>query len=194
MKTVYICHPLTASTLEGIEANRKRAAVWAAWALTVEGVSPVCSWITLTGVLPETPENRRLGLEADKAQVALCSEIWLCGGRISNGMREEMSVAKRIVDLTHLGEWPPGYEPKIADTDPAPKDEASANLVWDGSIGATAKCACGVTTEIQDLYFDSLIECMVCHRVWRPLPKIACAQLAEKEAADFLDRYYGGKR
>lgn len=124
MKVVYIAHPFTAPTREGMEANRKRAAVWAAWALTTQGVSPVCSWIVLTGVIPETTESRRLGLEADKAQVALCSEIWLVGGRISNGMREEMGPAKRIVDLTHLGAWPPGYKPELADTDPAPATSA----------------------------------------------------------------------
>ncbi len=124
MKVVYIAHPFTAPTREGMEANRSRAAAWVAWALTEQGVSPICSWIVLTGVIPETPKSRQLGLEADKAQVALCSEIWLVGGRISNGMREEMSAAKRIVDLTHLGEWPPGYKPELADTDPAPAPSA----------------------------------------------------------------------
>jgi hypothetical protein len=102
-----LAHPLSAPTQEGIDENRRRAALWAAWALTVCGVSPVCSWIVLTGVLPETSENRRLGLEADKAQVALCDELWYVGGRISSGMREEATVAKKIVDLTHLGERPP---------------------------------------------------------------------------------------
>ena len=125
MKVIYIAHPLSAPTLEGIEANRRRAAKWAAWAATTQGVSPVCSWITLTGELPETPENRRLGLEIDKAQVALCAEIWLVGGRVSKGMAIEASVSRKVVDLTHLGEWPPGYAPEptpetLADTDPAP--------------------------------------------------------------------------
>ena len=111
MRVIYLAHPFTAPTREGMEANRKRAAVWAAWALTVKGVSPVCSWIVLTGVLPETPESRRLGLEADKAQVRLCEEIWLVGGRVSSGMATEESAAKKVVNLTHLGEWPPGYDP-----------------------------------------------------------------------------------
>lgn len=110
MRVVYIAAPLSAPTPEGIEANRHRAALWAAWALTEYDVSPVCSWIVLTGILPETPANRKLGLAADKAQVALCDECWLVGGRVSSGMAEEASVAKKVVDLTHLGEWPPGYE------------------------------------------------------------------------------------
>lgn len=112
MRVVYIAAPLSAPTPEGIEANRHRAALWAAWALTEYDVSPVCSWIVLTGILPETPANRKLGLAADKAQVALCDECWLVGGRVSSGMAEEASVAKKVVDLTHLGEWPPGYKPE----------------------------------------------------------------------------------
>ena len=110
MKVIYLAHPFTAPTREGMEANRKRAAVWVAWALTVRGVSPVCSWIVLTGVLPETLESRRLGLEADKAQVRLCEEIWHVGGKVTSGMATEESAAKKVVDLTHLGEWPPGYD------------------------------------------------------------------------------------
>lgn len=121
MKVIYLAHPLTAPTREGIEENRKRASAWAAWALNEHGVSPVCSWIVLTGVLEETPENRAKGLAADKAQVRLCEEIWLVGGRVSSGMREEIEHAKKVVDLTHLGEWPPGYR----DTEPAPAVEGA---------------------------------------------------------------------
>lgn len=118
MKVIYLAHPLTAPTREGIEANRRRAAAWAAWA-AMQDVSPVCSWIVLTGELEETPENRRLGLEIDKAQVARCDELWFVGGRVSSGMAIEASVAKKVVDLTHLGEWPPGYDPeKDVKTDP----------------------------------------------------------------------------
>lgn len=123
MRVIYLAHALTAPTREGIEANRTRAAQWAAWAATTQNVSPVCSWIVLTGVLPETPENRKLGLEIDKAQVKVCEELWFVGGRVTSGMAIEASVAKKVVDLTHLGEWPPGYEPaRVADTDPAPSD------------------------------------------------------------------------
>ena len=117
MKVIYLAHPFTAPTREGMEANRKRAAVWVAWALTVKGVSPVCSWIVLTGVLPETPESRRLGLEADKAQVRLCDQIWLVGGRVSSGMAEERDAAiargVEVVDFTHLGPFAPGAPAEI---------------------------------------------------------------------------------
>lgn len=125
MKVVYIAHGFSAPTIEEMSANRARAAKWVAWAAVTQDVSPVCSWIVLTAELPETPGMRTLGLEIDKAQVKRCDEIWMCGGRVTSGMAIEASVAKKVVDLTHLGEWPPGYEPsRTADTDPAPPDAA----------------------------------------------------------------------
>lgn len=125
MKVVYIACAFSAPTLEEMNANRARAAKWVAWAAVTQNVSPVCSWIVLTGELPETPEMRKLGLEIDKAQVKRCDELWHVGGRVSSGMAIEASVAKKVVDLTHLGEWPPGYEPgRTADTEPAPPDAA----------------------------------------------------------------------
>lgn len=61
--------------------------------------------------IEQTPENRELGLQIDEAQVELCSEIWLCGGRISSGMQREIDKAiargVKVVDLTHFGALPP---------------------------------------------------------------------------------------
>jgi hypothetical protein len=111
VKIVYIAHALSAPTREGIEENRRRASLWAAWAAVSEGVSPSCSWIVLTGVLEETPENRERGLACDLAQVARCDEVWLVGGRVSSGMRHEadhaITLAIPVIDLIALGELPP---------------------------------------------------------------------------------------
>ncbi len=121
MKVVYIAHPLSAPTREGIDANRRAASKWVAWAV-LQGVSPVCSWIVLTGEFEETPENRARGLACDLAQVGRCDEVWLVGGRVTEGMRlEERHARERliaVVDLTHLGALPPGSQP---DTLPAPR-------------------------------------------------------------------------
>lgn len=109
MKLVYIAHPLGAGPDR--KANLQRAARWCAWAAVKRGVAPSASWIVLAGVLPETPENRALGLECDFAAVKRCDEVWLVGGRVSEGMALEAEVAQRngitIVDLTHLGAEPP---------------------------------------------------------------------------------------
>jgi hypothetical protein len=109
MKVVYIAAPFTAPTKEGREANRARAARWVAWAAR-QGVSPVATWIVLTGELEETQENRELGLAVDCAAVECCDEMWLVGGRVTSGMEREGRHAKVVVDLTSFGEEPPDYE------------------------------------------------------------------------------------
>lgn len=105
MKRVYIAHCFS-GTPEEMAANRASAARWAAWALTECGVAPACSWIVLTGELPETPEMRRLGLEADKRELESCDEVWLVGPRLSAGMEEERAHAEEmgipVVDLVYL--------------------------------------------------------------------------------------------
>jgi hypothetical protein len=106
-RVVYLCHPLNAPTREGIEANRKEAARWAAFLATYFDVAPECSWIVLTGELEETPENRARGLECDLALVERCRELVMVGPRVSHGMRLEAThmvteVGGAVYDLTGL--------------------------------------------------------------------------------------------
>jgi hypothetical protein len=106
-KVVYLAHPLSAPTREGIEANRKNAARWAAWLVVNFDVAIECTWVVLTGELEETDDNRKLGLDCDLALVERCDELWMVGGRVSSGMQLESDHArgkgKRVVDLTALG-------------------------------------------------------------------------------------------
>lgn len=102
MIAVYLAHPFTAPTLEGREENRQRAAKWAAW-LWLQGFAVECSWITITGMADETPENRELGLRSDCEQVKRCDVMVLCGPRVSGGMLREAGAAKVIVDFTCYG-------------------------------------------------------------------------------------------
>ena len=101
MIAVYLAHPLSAPTVYGIEQNRKRAAEWAKW-LHGHGFAVECSWITLTGVIEETPENRARGLRADCELVSRCDVMVLCGPRVSSGMLQEAAYAKMLIDFTHL--------------------------------------------------------------------------------------------
>jgi hypothetical protein len=107
-KVVYIAHPLGAGPDR--EQNRRNAAKWVAWAAR-QGVAPVADWIVLSGELEETPANRLLGLECDRALVELCDEVWLVGGRVSPGMAIEAEHARLclvpVVDKTSLGPLPP---------------------------------------------------------------------------------------
>lgn len=104
---VYVAHPLSAPTREGIEANRKNAARWVAFLARNFHIAPECSWVVLTGELEETPENRERGLEIDLALVDRCDELWMVGGRVSSGMLLESQHAhyegKLVVDLTGFG-------------------------------------------------------------------------------------------
>jgi len=135
MIVAYIAHQLSAPTREGIEENRRKAAQWAAW-LCVQGVSPVCSWIVMTGVLEETPENRARGLACDCAQVERCDVTILVGPVVSSGMKMEADHGIQhgvpVLDLTgmnfdeaaiELEEWIHQNVLK-RDTMPAPKDVA----------------------------------------------------------------------
>jgi hypothetical protein len=107
MISVYLAHPLSAPTREGIDQNRANAAKWAAW-LWKQGFAVECSWIVATGELEETPENRELGLRSDCEQVRRCDVMVLCGPRVSSGMLREAGAAKVIVDFTYRGFDLPG--------------------------------------------------------------------------------------
>jgi hypothetical protein len=106
MKRIYLCHPLSAPTREGIEQNRRAAARWAAWISTTFRVAVSADWITLTGELEETPENREWGLACDKAHIEGCDELWAVGPRFSSGMTLErqhaVSCGLPTYDLTGL--------------------------------------------------------------------------------------------
>lgn len=106
MKRIYLAHQLSAPTREGIEANRRSAAKWAAWISTTFKVAVSADWITLTGELEETPENREWGLLCDLAHIERCDEIWTVGSCMSAGMTLEAQHAGAVgvpwYDLTGL--------------------------------------------------------------------------------------------
>ena len=109
----YIAHPLNAPTREEIEWNRSNASKWVGWAGR-QGVAPLAMWIVMSGEWDETAENRERGLLIDEAQVELCSELWLVGGRVSSGMQRERRRAEEcgrfVIDLTWLGLRAPEYD------------------------------------------------------------------------------------
>jgi hypothetical protein len=96
---VYIAHPLGAGLDRA--TNRGRAAAWVAFLAERYLIAPVCTWITLAEVWPET--MRDLGLEIDRALIESVGLVILCGPRISDGMRAESGWARRVIDLTGPG-------------------------------------------------------------------------------------------
>jgi hypothetical protein len=97
---VYLGHPLSAPTREGIEANRRSAAKWAVWIAKTFRVAVSADWIWMTGELDETPENRAFGLECDRALVARCDAMVMVGPRVSEGMRLESEHARTVISAT----------------------------------------------------------------------------------------------
>jgi hypothetical protein len=110
VKVVYIAHPLGDDPHKR-QSNRASAAQWCAWAAEHCGVCPVAMWIVLSGIWYESTKYRNLGLALDKVLIARCDEVWLVGGTISPGMREEELAAKElsipVINLTDLGLYPP---------------------------------------------------------------------------------------
>ena len=42
------------------------------------------------------PEERKIGIQMGLRVLTACDELWLCGSRISTGMRCELAEAKRL--------------------------------------------------------------------------------------------------
>jgi len=104
---VYVAHPLGHG--DDRELNRTNAAQWCAYLAEAHGIAPVAPWIVIAGVWEET--KRALGFEIDLAIIERCDELWLVGGRITEGMALEAEHAAAcgitVRDLTSLGYLPP---------------------------------------------------------------------------------------
>jgi hypothetical protein len=88
-RVVYIAHPLSGDWAANI-ASAKRYVISAVRL----GYAPVAPYIEIDGLLDDdSPEDRAAGIECDLAILPRCDELWLCGPRLSAGMREEMRVA-----------------------------------------------------------------------------------------------------
>jgi hypothetical protein len=115
VKVVYVAHPLGPDGPDR-EVNRKNASRWVGWLALHFEIAPIADWIILSGEWSETEENRKRGLAVDKRLVVRADEVWLVGGRISEGMKIESETARAlgrpVVDLTFLGAVaPPSIEP-----------------------------------------------------------------------------------
>lgn len=110
---VWMAHPLSAPTPEGITANLARAKRWLAWLYrTFPNVDFAAAWIPCCEAMDDAdPAERERGLLFDCEMVRRLDGYWMVGGRISSGMERERAAAvaagKPVVDLTALGEEPP---------------------------------------------------------------------------------------
>lgn len=94
-KLVYICSPLKGN----IERNIVKANLYSRYAYE-KGCLPLASHVIFTQFLDDKkPKERTDGMEMGKQLLEMCSEIWVFGSKISEGMKAEIELAKEM-DIT----------------------------------------------------------------------------------------------
>lgn len=110
-KLVYLSAPYG-----GSQANLERAKRWLRWAwVNHDDLAFMAPWITNAEVLNEFHAMfRERGLATDLEVVGMCDSIWLCGGKLTPGMADELKAAERlgleVENLIPLGDEPPEGE------------------------------------------------------------------------------------
>lgn len=92
MKLVYIASPCAGD----IEYNTRMAIKYCRYAAGC-GVIPLAPHLLLPRFLCESnPQEREQGIKMGLRLLAVCSELWVFGDRISRGMRREIAEAERL--------------------------------------------------------------------------------------------------
>ena len=89
-KLVYIASPYAGD----VETNVQFAKAACRYAIG-QGATPVAPHLLYPQILADgIPEEREAGLRMGLRVLEACDEIWLCGGRITLGMRVELATAE----------------------------------------------------------------------------------------------------
>ncbi len=101
MKLVYICSPYAGD----IEKNVKFTQDACRYAIS-QNCAPVAVHLLYPMLLDDTiPAERETGIQMGLRVLTSCEEIWICGDRISTGMKQEIAEAKRMgIALRYVGE------------------------------------------------------------------------------------------
>ncbi len=88
---VYICSPYSGD----VEGNRKRTVEFCRFAIE-SGQIPLAPHLMFPQfMIDNDPKQRELALFMDVVLMGKCSEVWVLGDRISEGMAVEISKAKQ---------------------------------------------------------------------------------------------------
>lgn len=91
MPIVYICSPYAGD----VETNVQKARLYCRFAVD-KGYIPIAPHLLFTQFLnDDNPKERQLGIFFGNAVMSKCSEVWVFGEHISNGMEAEIKRAKR---------------------------------------------------------------------------------------------------
>ena len=100
MKKVYICSPLGGD----VENNLQRVKRYTEYALKC-GTAPVVPHFYALCLDDGASEERELGRQAGLALLRRCDEMWIFGDAVSDGMRDEMQLCKRLhIPTRHISE------------------------------------------------------------------------------------------
>lgn len=92
MKLVYICSPYAGD----IENNLRFARAACRYAAE-QGCAPVAVHLMYPQILDDAvPAQREIGIRMGLRVLATCNELWICGSRISHGMKCEIAEAERL--------------------------------------------------------------------------------------------------
>lgn len=102
-KIIYIAHPISGNVQENI-----KSVLAIVRELSIENqVIPFAPYIVDVQSLDDAnPSERAIGFEHNKAifQSGIIDEVWLYGGRISNGMQTEIEWAKEL-NIKTVQKW-----------------------------------------------------------------------------------------
>ena len=92
MKLIYICSPYAGSIGENVRFARA-ACRYAA----KQACAPVAPHLLYPQFLNDAvPIERNAGIEMGLRLLSVCDELWVCGSKISEGMKKEINEAKRL--------------------------------------------------------------------------------------------------
>ena len=99
MKLIYVCSPLRGD----YEANRERAIGYCRYVASL-GHVPIAPHVYFTTFLDDNdPDQREHGMEMGLDMVPMCDELWVFPDDVSEGMLNEMELAKsECVPITYI--------------------------------------------------------------------------------------------
>ena len=89
MKKIYVCSPYRGNIEENIEYARKICR-----RICLNGDVPIATHLYFTQFLcDEIDAERELGIDFALKMLHECDEVWVCGKKISEGMKKEINEA-----------------------------------------------------------------------------------------------------
>ena len=96
---VYICSPYSGD----VDRNIEKACRYSRFAVE-EGYVPITPHLWMPLFISEETE-REMAISLDLRLIDVCSELWVCGDVISDGMRREMAYAADLgIPIQHVKE------------------------------------------------------------------------------------------